>query len=133
YHQDKTRSLAIGIHMTGLYMGQALGGFGAVVASAFTWHTAFHVFGLTGIIYSLILILFLREKRMKDISETAQAAKPSVLKGLRVLFSNPAFWIILIYFTVPSLPGWAVKNWLPTLFAQNLNIPMASAGPLSTI
>ena len=29
YHQGKTRSLAIGIHTTGIYLGQALGGFGA--------------------------------------------------------------------------------------------------------
>ena len=29
YHSDKSRSLAIGIHMTGLYTGQAIGGFGA--------------------------------------------------------------------------------------------------------
>ena len=31
YHRGPTRSLAIGIHMTGLYVGQALGGFGATV------------------------------------------------------------------------------------------------------
>ena len=42
-------------------------------------------------------------------------------------------WIILFYFAIPSLPGWAIKNWLPTLFAQNLELPMSSAGPLSTI
>lgn len=33
YHTGKSRSLAIGIHMTGLYMGQAVGGFGATVAA----------------------------------------------------------------------------------------------------
>jgi hypothetical protein len=38
----------------------------------------------------------------------------------------------LFYFAAPSLPGWP-SNWLPTLFADSLNIPMASAGPLSTI
>lgn len=27
WHQDKSRSLAIGVHMTGLYVGQAIGGF----------------------------------------------------------------------------------------------------------
>ena len=43
------------------------------------------------------------------------------------------FWVILFYFAAPSLPGWATKNWLPTLFAENLNIPMAEAGPMSTI
>ena len=31
FHDDKTRSLAIGIHMTGIYIGQALGGFGATI------------------------------------------------------------------------------------------------------
>lgn len=36
FHSDKTRSLAIGIHMTGLYAGQALGGFGATLAAAFS-------------------------------------------------------------------------------------------------
>ena len=49
------------------------------------------------------------------------------------MLSNWAFWIILFYFAVPSLPGWATKNWLPTLFATNLGIDMSSAGPLSTI
>ena len=37
YHSGKSRSLAVGIHMTGLYLGQALGGFGANLASALTW------------------------------------------------------------------------------------------------
>ena len=40
YHSSKTRSLAVGIHMTGLYMGQALGGFGATIADNFSWQQA---------------------------------------------------------------------------------------------
>ena len=137
YHDDKTRSLAIGIHMTGLYFGQALGGFGATVAAAYTWHFTFHTFGLIGIAYSLILIVFLREKKDRgEINLTDKKLVPektSILKGLALLFSNISFWIILFYFAIPSLPGWATKNWLPTLFAQNLDIPMSRAGPLSTI
>lgn len=37
YHTGKARSFAIGVHMTGLYVGQAVGGFGATVASMFSW------------------------------------------------------------------------------------------------
>jgi MFS family permease len=137
FHSPKTRSLAIGIHMTGLYMGQALGGFGATVASMFSWQSAFHWFGIAGVIYSFILVLFLRERKVGDGEMTSDTikltVKPSLFKGLALLFTNISFWIILFYFAVPSLPGWAAKNWLPTLFAQNLNIPMATAGPLSTI
>ena len=136
WHQDKTRSLAIGIHMTGLYTGQAIGGFGATVAAAFSWQSAFHWFGIIGIIYSLILIFFLYENpnhiKVKKITLKDAGEKTPVFKGLSLLFSNIAFWIILIYFAAPSLPGWATKNWLPTLFSENLGLPMEQAGPIST-
>ncbi len=135
YHQDKTRSLAVGIHMTGLYMGQALGGFGATIAATFSWQNTFMSFGLIGIVYSVVLILFLKEKRGTEQVTSQNLLKPkhSLFKGLAVLFSNISFWIILFYFAVPSLPGWGVKNWLPTLFSENLHLDMSKAGPLSTI
>jgi MFS transporter, ACS family, D-galactonate transporter len=136
YHSSKTRSLAIGIHMTGLYMGQALGGFGATIAAEFSWQQAFHTFGIIGIVYSVVLIVFLKEKiaisdTSADMIKTKNAS--SLFRGLGILLTNISFWIILFYFAIPSLPGWGIKNWLPTLFANNLNIDMAKAGPLSTI
>src|ERR1043165_4517343 len=88
-HSSKTRSLAVGIHMTGLYMGQALGGFGATIAAKFSWHGTFHVFGIIGVVYSLVLILFLRGK--KNEVEIAGAntiqikTSSSLFKGLGVL------------------------------------------------
>jgi MFS transporter, ACS family, D-galactonate transporter len=138
FHTSKTRSLAIGIHMTGLYMGQALGGFGATIADKFSWNTAFQSFGIIGIVYSVVLILFLKEKKDGAVEMTVvNTAKPieksSLFKGLGLLFTNIFFWVILFYFAIPSLPGWGVKNWLPTLFANNLGIDMSKAGPLSTI
>ena len=135
WHQDKSRSLAIGIHMTGLYTGQAIGGFGATVAAAYSWHTTFHWFGIIGIAYAAILIFFLHEnKEHIAVQKTdVPAERSSVLKSLSLLFSNIAFWVILFYFAAPSLPGWATKNWLPTLFSENLGMDMAKAGPMSTI
>lgn len=136
FHLEKTRSLAIGIHMTGIYFGQALGGFGATIADAFSWHVTFHSFGLIGMVYSFLLILLLKEKRLNPAVKFHRlpiTEKPPLFKVLVLLFTNISFWIILFYFAVPSLPGWATKNWLPTLFAETLDIPMSKAGPLSTI
>lgn len=138
WHEGKSRSLAEGVHMTGLYVGQAIGGFGATAAAAFSWQATFHWFGIVGIAYSLVLILFLKENpihniAIKEIDNVPKEKNSSVISGLSLLFTNWAFWIILIYFAAPSLPGWATKNWLPTLFADSLNIPMAEAGPISTI
>jgi len=138
WHEGKSRSLAVGVHMTGLYVGQAIGGFGATAAAAFSWQATFHWFGIVGIVYSLVLILFLKENPIhnvssKKIDNVPGEKKPSIISGLSLLFTNWAFWIILFYFAAPSLPGWATKNWLPTLFADSLNIPMSEAGPISTI
>ena len=138
YHTGKSRSLAVGIHMTGLYTGQAIGGFGATVADAFSWHTTFHWFGIIGIAYAVILMLFLHDKKIEilpteKLQANPQKEKESVFTSLKSLLTNVAFWVILLYFAAPSLPGWATKNWLPTLFAENLDLPMSQAGPISTI
>ena len=132
WHEGKSRSLATGIHMTGLYAGQAIGGFGAAVAASLSWQTTFHWFGIIGIAYSVILMVALKEKRSEPSLQPAQTiaqpsaptAKNSLFAGLGVVLSTWAFWIILFYFAAPSLPGWATKNWLPTLFSENLGIPM---------
>lgn len=139
WHEGKSRSLAIGIHMTGLYVGQAVGGFGATIAATFSWHSTFYWFGIIGIAYSVVLALLLHDKP-KAAAAVAASPDPATLmkkeslwRGLSVVLSTWAFWVILIYFAVPSLPGWATKNWLPTLFADSLGLDMAQAGPMSTI
>ena len=123
YHTGKARSFAIGVHMTGLYVGQAVGGFGATVASMFSGQETFHWFGIIGIAYAVVLIFFLHENRGTRQSE-AEAARPkadlSVWRSFGLLLSNIAFWVVLFYFASSSLPGWATKNWLPTLFADSL-------------
>jgi len=137
YHQGKTRSFAVGIHTTGIYLGQAFGGFGATIASNFSWQWTFHFFGIIGVVYSLVLILFLKEKKTYTIDRSQKTSIGKefslALKGLGVLFGNIAFWVLLFYFSAPSFPGWAVKNWLPTLFSDTLHLDMSQAGPIATI
>jgi MFS family permease len=134
FHSDKTRSLAIGIHMSGIYMGQALGGFGSTVSKYYSWQNTFIFFGMIGMIYAIVLVLFLKDKKREITASTiGQQPNKNFFSGLASLLGSFPFWIIVLYFAVPSLPGWAIKNWAPTLIAQNLNIDMSVAGPLTTI
>jgi predicted MFS family arabinose efflux permease len=137
YHQGKNRSLAVGIHMTGIYLGQAMGGFGAMISTNYSWQTTFHTFGIIGTLYSVVLMIFLKEKRSDEdeqpIKGTFTQEFVEAFKGMRTLLGSISFWVILFYFASPSFPGWATKNWLPTLIASSLKIPMYYAGPLSTI
>lgn len=136
YFTGSARSLAVGIHMTGLYLGQAIGGFGATLAAAYSWQATFHWFGIIGIAYAVVLMLLLSDKRAerKNPEEfSVPSKKEPVWKSFALVFSNISFWVILFFFASSSLPGWSTKNWLPTLFADSLGIPMAQAGPISTI
>ncbi|SEM13157.1 Sugar phosphate permease [Chitinophaga rupis] len=134
YHSSSTRSLAVGIHMTGLYMGQALGGFGATIAAAYSWQDTFHGFGFIGVVYAVVLIFFLKERRSSATTgPLTDEEHPHFFQGLKGLLTLLPFWIILLYFSIPSIPGWAIKNWLPTLFSNSLHVPMSQAGPVATI
>jgi len=136
YHRGNTRSLAVGLHLSGLYLGQALGGFGATVAHEYSWQQTFHLFGLIGIVYSVVLVFFLKDIRINAPAQkrmTLAEGFNSVKNSLGVIFGTMSFWVVLFYFAAPSFPGWAVKSWMPTLFSSTLGIDMAIAGPMATI
>ena len=140
FHTGKSRSLAIGVHMTGLYVGQALGGFGAMLSHHLSWENTFIYFGLFGALYALVLATFLHEtdaqlERIKNGAKTNESQSNglnNVVHSFGKILSSVPFWGMLIFFTATSLPGWATKNWLPTLFEQNLHLNMQVAGPIST-
>lgn len=140
FHTGKSRSLAIGVHMTGLYVGQALGGFGAMLSHHLSWENTFIYFGLFGALYALVLATFLHEtdaqlERIKNGAKTNESQSNglnNVVQSFGKILSSIPFWGMLIFFTATSLPGWATKNWLPTLYEQNLHLNMQVAGPIST-
>ena len=137
YHRGRTRSLAVGVHMTGLYFGQALGGFGAAIAQDLSWQKTFQGFGVVGIVYALVLTAFLREHPARQDESRVKERAPgvglrSMARSLSLLLGTASFWVILFYFAAPSFPGWATKNWLPTLISKTLGLDMTKAGPIAT-
>lgn len=137
FFTGKGRSLAIGLHMTGLYCGQALGGFGSLVATTWSWQSTFCWFGIIGVGYAMILSLLLHEpesqKPQPKVSDRQRSSGESLLRSLSAVMGTIAFWVILFFFATISIPGWATKNWLPTLFVDNLGLSMELAGPMATL
>jgi len=106
------------------------------VAAHNSWQFTFKAFGVIGILYSFVLITLLKEKKTYNVEKMkslplGQELKNS-LKGIGVLLTNVAFWVMLYYFAALNLPGWTTKNWLPTLLSESLNVPMDVAGPIAT-
>lgn len=137
YHKGRTRSLATGLHMSGLYAGLALGGMGGYIAELWGWRFGFHIFGAIGIVYSLLLLYVLKDH--KASAETASEApvsedteKISLTGALKVLFSETSFYILLIYFAVLGIVNWLVYGWLPTFLKDHFHLNLGEAGISAT-
>ena len=117
-----------------IYCGVILGGFTGYVADApaLGWRWMFNLTGLVGIIYAPILLIVLRDAP-KQISSTAADDKPSVLVALRELLTNSSFVLLVMYFTLPALAGWVVRDWMPAILQKSFNISQGRAGVSATL
>ena len=130
FHTGSTRAKAIGIHQTGLYAGLALGGIGGYIAQTSSWRNCFTWFGAAGVIYAVVLMFALRDANKQDSAEEKKSIH--VGETIRALWSQPAFWILVVYFTLPAIAGWVTKNWLPTYLADTFNLKEGPAGLSAT-
>jgi len=133
YHNGHTRSRAVGLHQVAIYCGVIAGGFGGYVADApsLGWRFSFDVCGIFGLIYALPLVVLLRDvPRAKD---EAQRPTASPLRAAWELFSNFSFILLVLYFTLPALAGWVVRDWMPAILKQKFNIGQGQAGVAATV
>ena len=103
--------------MSGLYVGQALGGLGGYIADASSWRNAFYWFGGVGLLYAGVLLLFLRDAPNSSAEKYSASSSISVRDALTGVLGVSSFLILAVYFTLPAMPGWAIKSWLPTHLA----------------
>ncbi len=149
YHRGKTRSMATGIHMSGIYAGQVLAGYGAMMAGdpcQLGWRLTFETFGFIGVAYAIIVIFFLRdpegatpEQLAAEAAASSGESKPAaagndftIMDVLRNLFSGRAFPMLLVAYAIAGFANWFLMGWYPRLLIDMFSIPEAEAGPQAT-
>jgi predicted MFS family arabinose efflux permease len=137
YHRTRTRSLATGLHMSGLYAGLALGGIGGYMAEWWGWRFGFQFFGIFGIIYSIVLLYILKDKKesvaiAETGSETHAGNKINIIESIRILFGERSFNLILIFFSVNGMVNWLIYAWLPTFLKDHFHLNLGEAGLSAT-
>jgi len=135
YHRGSTRSLATGIHMSGIMVGQSLGFLGGWLAENHTWSYAFSIFGIVGIIYSAFLLFLLRDapqNQEKQITSNESENKVSFWDGISNLFSNRSFIYALTFWGLLGIVSWLVAGWLPTYYKEHFNLSQSVAGLYAT-
>ena len=133
FHLGSTRSRAIGMHQMGIYAGVILGGFSGYIADnpAYGWRWAFGACGLIGILYSIPLFYLLRNPIQTAMMATEPRRSP--MSALNALLTNSSFILLVLYFTLPAISGWVVRDWGPSILKKEFNIGQGLAGVSATV
>lgn len=136
YHPGNTKSTATGLHIGGVYVGQSLGFIGGWIAESHSWHYAFHIFGIIGVVYALILVFLLKDKTVETLgsaNETTCHPSVNLRDAFTSLFSNRAFNKVLLIWGLAGAVSWMVNGWLPTYYLERFHLSQTQAGVYSTI
>lgn len=144
YHRGGTRSLATGLHMSGIYAGQVLAGCGAMMAGdpcQMGWRLTFELFGFIGVAYGLIVLFFLRDPKAEEAPATETAAEtaaapaaPEFTLGqmLKSIFTGRGMYLLLLMISFAGFANWFLLGWYPRLLQDMFSISEAEAGPQAT-
>lgn len=132
FHTGRTRSRAVGLHQMGIYFGIIIGGFSGYVADApgLGWRWGFDACGLVGMAYALPLLWLLRDAPRVAGVEKKVMSPTSAAKSL---LTNSSFILLVLYFTLPALAGWVVRDWMPAILKTEFKIGQGKAGVSATL
>jgi MFS family permease len=130
-HAGPTRSRAVGIHQTGIYLGLILGGFAGHVADEpnLGWRWAFGAAGLVGILYALPLVCLLHDPP-RPVSDHGDIS-PRAAVG--ELVRNRDFLLLVVAFTLPAIAGWVIKDWMPVILKNRFALSQGAAGTTAVV
>ena len=126
YHRGPTRSLATGLHATGLIGGSAIGGLGGWLAAESGWSHAYLVIGLPNLALGVLLYFTLRDPPREG---SGGATEPVRLGGaLRSLGRPGAFYAMMACVGVQGAVSWTIIGWMPTQMREQFNMGQGAAG-----
>jgi MFS family permease len=133
FHRGATRSRGVGVHQMGIYAGIILGGFAGHVADqpGLGWRFAFKACGIVGILYVVPLLLLLSDPPRSRTSP--DGASTSIGPVLRELGGNRDYLLLVLYFTLPALAGWVVKDWMPDILKERFALKQGNAGVYAVV
>ncbi|HXY41351.1 MAG TPA: MFS transporter [Vicinamibacteria bacterium] len=140
HHRGGTRSRAVGLHQMAIYCGVIAGGACGYLADepGLGWRWAFGACGLLGMAYAVPLLRLLPREPQPGQAATAShpatsARSGSLFASARELLGNLSFLLLVVYFTLPALAGWIVRDWMPAILREQFGIGQGRAGVSATL
>jgi MFS family permease len=131
YHGSRTRSLAVGIHQSGLYAGTIAGGaFGGWAGERYGWRMPFFALGAVGMAYGMATLPFFR--RAAAPAKAEAAVRVDFREAVLELARLPGFGTLTGVFSAVGIANWLVYTWLPLYLYERFGMSLAEAAFTAT-
>ncbi len=137
YHGPRTRSRAMSFHQSSVYIGTIAGGaLGGLFGQHFGWRIGFYVFGLSGLVLSVILMRFLREPQRGQSEQSSNVTREpgfGVRAVLSEIFRSPTALLLLAVFCGANFVAATFLTWTPSFLREKFQMNLTLAGLTATI
>jgi MFS family permease len=142
YHDSRTRSRAMGLHQTSVYVGTIGGGFFAgLIGQYYGWRLSFIVFGTLGILLGLFLQRRLVEppRGAADRAEAGVHSAPvggvrlSFAEFVRLIARTPTLLCLMGAFMCANFVAVVLLSWMPKFLYDRFGMGLAMAGLTATV
>jgi MFS family permease len=143
YHGRNTRSRAMGLHQTSVYVGTIGGGFFAgLIGQHYGWRLSFIVFGGLGVLLGFVLKRFLIEpsRGAADVADVKSAHAPVPSSAglplpafLRLVVRTPTLLCLMGAFMCANFVAVVLLSWMPKFLYDKFGMGLAMAGLTATI
>ncbi len=140
YHGKRTRSRAMGLHQTSVYVGTIGGGFFAgLIGQRYGWRWSFIIFGGLGVLLGLCLNRFLIEPQRgaADLTELGERARLSARmplgRFLKLIWGTPTVLTLMTAFVCANFVATVLLSWMPKFLYDKFGFSLAMAGLMATL
>ena len=143
YH-GPTRSRALGLHQTSVYLGTIGGGaFAGLIGQIYGWRASFVVFGALGVLVGLVLRRTLIEPPRGDGAGGAPPGGPgvrarptrgsAVVGAVRAAAGTPTLLCLFGAFMCANFVAVVLLSWMPKFLYDRFHMSLAMAGLTATL
>jgi len=135
YHDPRTRSRAMAIHQSSVYLGTVAGGsLGGIMGQSHGWRSSFYLLGGLGVVLGIVLMGTLRDPRREEPPPAREAPAPGgrwlddFLISLRDFFTNPMAVLLLAVFMGANFVAAISLTWFPTFLKRKFEMSLSLSG-----
>ena len=129
---SRNRAFALSIHQTAIYFGIILSGvLAGYIGENYGWRRSFNVFGVAGIVLSLIFMIRIKNEK-KVVRSSIRDIKMSLIEAIGV-FTKPTVIMLTLAFACMVFVNVGYLTWMPLFLVEKYNMSVTYAGFSSLI